>query len=137
MTVNLLFLLLATLGGGSQHPSASTIVHLGEEFRMKIGQRVTIKGQKLSIRFSTVRDESRCPTGVQCVWEGNAAVVVEVSTKKKEVVQATLNTNLSVKPNHLEHKGFNIKLVSLNPHPKAEQRIDPKDYEAVLLVTKE
>ncbi len=137
MTVNVLFLLLATLGGASQHPSASTRRPLGEEFKMRIGQQVTIKGQKLSIRFSAVRDESRCPTGVQCVWEGNAAVIVEVSSKKKEVVQATLNTNNSIKPNQLEHKGYNIKLVRLNPYPKADQRIDPRDYEAVLLVTKE
>lgn len=64
-------------------------------------------------------------------------MIVEVSSKKKEVVQATLNTNNSIKPNQLEHKGYNIKLVRLNPYPKADQRIDPRDYEAVLLVTKE
>lgn len=137
MTAKVLFLLLASLGGASQDPSASTGAPLGEEFRMKIGQRVTIKGQKLSIKFSAVRDESRCPTGVQCVWEGNAVVVVEVSKKKKNVVQAMLNTNASIKPNHLEYRGYTIKLAGLNPHPKADQRIDPTDYEAVFLVTKE
>lgn len=137
MTIKVLLLLLGTLVGPSQGPGANTGAPLGEEFRLKIGQRVTIKRQKLSIKFSAVHDESRCPTGVQCVWEGNAGVVVQVSKKNKKVVQAVLNTNASIKPNQLEHSGYNIRLVGLNPYPKADQPIDPKDYEAVLLVTKE
>ena len=124
-----------TLGGASLHPSASSGARLGEEFRIKIGQRITIKGQRLSIRFTAVREDSRCPTGVQCVWAGNAAVVVEVSSKKKKAVQLTLNTNNLVKPNH-EHNGYKIKLAGLKPYPKADQRIEPKDYEALLVVTK-
>ncbi|MFY9607850.1 MAG: hypothetical protein WAU45_04450 [Blastocatellia bacterium] len=137
MSVNVLLLLLAILGGASQDPGASTRAPLGEEFKMKIGQHVMIEGRKLSIKFSAVLDESRCPTGVQCVWEGNAGVVVELSKKKKKLVQTTLNTNASIKPNQLEHKGYIIKLVGLNPYPKADQSIDPKDYEAVLVVTKQ
>lgn len=134
MSFNLLLLLLAALGAVLQASSA-TSARLGEEFKLKIGREVRIAGEKLSIRFNAVRDESRCPTGVQCVWEGNAGVVVELSTEKGKVVEATLNT--SIKPNQLEHEGYKIKLVGLNPYPKADQRISPKDYEAVLVVTKD
>lgn len=137
MDLNALFLLLATLVAASLGPGASTSVPLAEEFRIKIGQQVTISGQKLKIKFSAVQDESRCPTGVQCVWEGNAAVVVRVLKKPGKAVRATLNTNASVKPGQLEYKGYSIRLVGLNPHPKAEQLIEPKDYEAVLIVTRE
>ena len=136
MIINALFLLLATLGSTLQDPGAVR-ASVGEEFKIKIGQQVIVKGPKLRIKFDSVHDESRCPTGVQCVWEGNAGVVVELWNKKKALVQATLNTNTSMKPNHLEHKGYTIKLVGLSPYPKADQRIDPKDYEAVLLVTKD
>lgn len=136
MTVKVLFLLLAILGGASKDPSASTRAPLGKEFSLKIGQRVVIKGEKLSLKFSAVHDESRCPTGVQCVWEGNAGVVVELSKKNKKVVQGMVNTNNSIKPNQLEYEGYTIKLVGLNPYPRADQRIEPKDYKAILMVTK-
>lgn len=137
MSVKVLVLLLAILGSALQDPGAAARAPLGEEFRIKIGQQVRIKGGKLSIKFSGVQDESRCPTGVQCIWEGNAGVAVEVSKKARKIVRATLNTNPSLKPNHLEHLGYKIKLVGLNPYPKADQRIDPNEYEAVLLVTKD
>ncbi len=137
MDINVLFLLLATLVTASQGTAKRTSVPLGEEFRIKIGQQVTIGGQKLKIKFNAVQDESRCPTGVQCVWEGNAAVVVRVLKKPGKAVEATLNTNPSMKPVQLEHEGYSIKLVGLNPYPKADQRIEPNDYEAVLQVTKE
>ena len=137
MDFSVLLLLLATLLAACQNPGESTSVSLGEEFRIKIGQQVTISGHGLRISFSAVHDESRCPTGVQCIWEGNAGVVVRVSKNRGKVVQATLNTNASVKPGQLEHKGYNIRLVGLNPYPKADERIEPKDYEALLMVTKE
>jgi hypothetical protein len=60
-----------------------------------------------------------------------------VSKKPGKAVHATLNTNASVKPGQLEHEGYIVRLVGLDPHPKADQRIEPKDYEAVLVVTKE
>jgi hypothetical protein len=33
-------------------------------------------------------------------------------------------------------KAFNIRLVALNPYQKAGEPIDPNDYEATLVVTK-
>jgi hypothetical protein len=35
------------------------------------------------------------------------------------------------------YKGFKIKLVALNPYPKVSEPIDPKDYEATLVVTRD
>ncbi|HWO02559.1 MAG TPA: hypothetical protein VNS63_25170 [Blastocatellia bacterium] len=133
----LVLLIFATLAGGVQDPAAIAKVPLNEEFRLKVGHSVVIKGHKLSLRFNAVQDESRCPTGVQCVWAGNAAVVVEVSKDKNKRVRATLNTNTSIKPNELEYKDYKIRLVGLNPYPNADHLTNPKEYEAIFLVTKD
>ena len=135
MKINALLLLLAALAGAAPNTLAKTKAQLNEEFRIKVGQQVTIK--KLSIKFSAVNSESRCPTGVQCIWAGNAAIAVEISKKNKKPVPATLNTNTGVQPNELDYKGYKIKLVGLNPYPKINETIDEKDYEVTLIVTRE
>lgn len=135
MNITLTLLLLLTLAGGAQQPNAGTKAPLGEEFRIKIGKEATIK--KLRIKFITVNSESRCPTGVQCIWAGNAAIVVEVTRKNKKPMQATLNTNTAAGPNEFKYKGNKIRLIALNPYPKIDQQPNEKDYEAILIVTNE
>src|SRR5262245_2914355 len=44
---------------------------LGRPFEMKPDEVVAIQG--LRITFEGVADDSRCPTGAQCVWAGDAA----------------------------------------------------------------
>jgi len=135
MKINALVFLLVALAGAAPNTLAKTKAQLNSEFRIKVGQQVTIK--KLSIKFSAVNSESRCPTGVQCIWAGNAAIAVEISKKNKKPVPATLNTNTGVQPNELDYKGYKIKLVGLNPYPKINEAIDEKDYEVTLIVTRE
>ncbi|MEK6300482.1 MAG: hypothetical protein AABO41_07140 [Acidobacteriota bacterium] len=135
MNLAIPFLLLTILAGSAQDARTKEKPALDKEFKIKIGQQVTIKN--LTIKFSALQNESRCPTGVQCIWEGNAAIVIEVSKKNQKSVQATLNTNTAIQPNQLSYKGFKVGLFALSPHPRINQTNDEKDYEATLIVTKE
>jgi hypothetical protein len=130
-TLPLLILLFMT---PAQNAVTGNKVDLDKEFVIRNGQEVTIKGEKLRIKFSSVASDSRCPNGVSCVWAGNATVKIEVSKKNKSFEGATLNT--TVEPKELEYKGFKIKLVSLNPHPTAGATIDPKEYNATMIVSR-
>ena len=129
-----ILLLLITLTGFAQDPIVDRSVSLDEEFTLRNGQQVTIEGQKLTLKFSSLIHDSRCPTSVTCAWAGNGAIVVEVSRKKKKAVQAMLNTLLE--PKQVEYKGYTVRLVALNPYPKTPGQIDPSEYEAVLIVSK-
>ena len=129
-----ILLLLITLTGFAQDPIVDKGVSLDEEFTLKNGEQVTIEGQKLTLKFSSLFHDSRCPTSVTCAWAGNGAIVVEVSRKKKKTVQAMLNTLLE--PKQVEYKGYTVRLVALNPYPKTPGEIDPSEYEAVLIVSK-
>lgn len=135
MKLTIVCLLLMTFTGFAQAPGDRHKVNLGEEFNVKNGQEVVVSGEKLRIKFSSVRGDSRCPTGVQCAWAGNGAIVIEVARKNKKQVVATLNTLLE--PKEIAYKAYKIKLVKLSPYPVYTQPIDPKDYEATLVVTKE
>jgi hypothetical protein len=137
VNINLVFLLVAILASCAQDPIISRKVSLNEQFTIKAGHQVVIKGEKLSVQFSSVQNESRCPTGVQCVWEGNAAISIQVSKKRKKSVQAILNTNTTIQPNEVAYKKYRIKLLVLNPYPRIDEKIEPRDYEAVMIVTKD
>lgn len=125
----LLFTLLIALV-----PASSNKVDLGKEFKIKNGEEVVTKGEQLRITFRSVEDESRCPTGVTCVWAGNASVAIEVAKNNKKQVVLMLNTYSE--PREIAYKGFKITLVALSPYPKINQSIDPKDYEARMIVTR-
>jgi hypothetical protein len=137
VNINLVFLLVAILASCAQDPIISRKVLLNEQFTVKAGQQVVIKGEKLSVQFSSVQNESRCPTGVQCVWEGNAAISIQVSKKREKPVQAILNTNTAIQPNELAYKKYRIKLLGLSPYPRIDEKIEAKDYEAAMIVTKD
>lgn len=127
----ILLLLVAGFGRGATHDRK---VELGEAFTMRIGQEVVIRGDKLHIRFKSVRQDSRCPRGVTCVWAGTAEIEIEVYGKTAKRLEVTLNTGME--PKHIEYSGFEIKLLSLEPHPGKDEPVDPKKYEATLIVTK-
>ncbi|MFY9554455.1 MAG: hypothetical protein WAV20_20560 [Blastocatellia bacterium] len=130
----ILSLMLISLAHG-QGTAGSNKVELGEEFTIRNGQEVVVRGEKIRVTFRSVTQDSRCPRGVVCAWAGNGEVLIEVARKNKKQVVAMLNTMLD--PKEIVYRGFKIRLVGLSPYPKANQPIDPKDYEATLIVTKE
>ena len=85
----------------------------------------------LSIRFNTVVEDSRCPTGTQCPWEGNADILLELSGGDLETVH--LNTG-GMFPRTELYNGYSITLDELKPHPVEGVSIEESDYTAVLSV---
>ena len=135
MRVTTLPLLLLILLSLVQSPSTDTKIGLGEEFKIKNGEEVVLKEEKLRIEFRSVTQDSRCPTGVVCGWAGNGEVLLEIVRKNKRQVVTILNTLLE--PKEIFYKGYKIRLLALNPYPKIDEPIDQRDYEATLVVTRE
>jgi hypothetical protein len=127
-------ILALMLMGFAHDPPRSPSVVLGQEFTIKNGKEAVVRGEKLSIKVQAVSD-SRCPSGATCIWAGNGEVVIKVAKKNKKQVIAKLNT--STEPKEIVYGGFKIKLLALSPYPKINQSIDPKNYEATMLVTKD
>lgn len=116
---------------------ATPVPRLGRQFKLRAGQQVTLKGQNLRIKFAAVKEDSRCPADVTCVWAGNAAVLLEVSKRGRGSKSLTLNTNSrSSLVDENPYRGYRVKLVELNPYPRSSQRIAAGDYIVTLLVSK-
>jgi hypothetical protein len=108
---------------------------LGKEFTVRVGQTVTISGEQLSLTFAKVTEDSRCPIGVVCIWEGNAQIAVTLSTPPNAPETILLNTNPSF-PTTGTYLDYTVTLVDLKPYPRSTGPIPESRYRATLLVTR-
>lgn len=109
-------------------------VAVGEPFTLAPGEAARVTGTDLVVRFVRVEGDSRCPVDVTCVWEGDAAVVVE--TERDDVARSwRLHTpGESVGPGTADVGGLRLELVGLAPAPRSGQPIDPDAYRATFTV---
>ena len=114
-------------------PAPAADVRLDQPFELRMGQRATVAGEGVTVRFDTVASDSRCPSGVQCVWAGNA-LVRAVLSKDRKAFGAELNTTLE--PKSVRWLDYDVALVSLAPQPAREGAVPPSQYVATCRVTR-
>ena len=105
---------------------------VGESFTLEPGEGVTLESDGIGVRFMQVLEDSRCPTRVQCVWAGDAAVVVELAPQAGDAAEHTLHTNVGQKSIVLGR--YELSLLELSPYPDEPRSIPPEDYRATLVV---
>lgn len=131
MKCSLLLLVLVIAGCGGLQDTAS----LGEEFSLHPGEDIAITGEDLTITFVSVTNDSRCPAGVQCVWEGNAEVHIRMAKAGHPESEVVLNTSsrFATEAPYLEYV---IRMSALKPLPSPGMTIYKVDYLAELAVTR-
>ena len=127
-----LSLILTLIFGSAMTAAAQTT----QQITLPVGSQKTVTRDKLKIKFVSVED-SRCPKDVDCIWAGNAKVTIKVTNRKGESKTFDLNTNLETKP--VRFGGYEIKLGSVTPYPKANVTVRPTrptSYTASFIVIK-
>lgn len=106
-------------------------------FKLNIGQAAVIETENLNIKFINVTEDSRCPSDVQCIWEGQAIVQISISKDNQNI-----NTfNLTERAGHdelsiLSLNGYSINLKKVEPYPVSTKKIVPNDYFIILQIRK-
>lgn len=103
-------------------------IRLGEEFVLRFGERVSLPDTNVTLAFQDVTEDSRCPEGVVCVWQGNARILLGVN-------QSTVTLNTTLDPKKASFGRYVIRLNSLSPYPMIDRRTQKKEYVAALVVT--
>ena len=118
-------------------PGCDDIVDAGlnEEFFISPGQKAVIENTGLEIAFIRVLEDSRCPRGVECVWEGNGRVEISLNYRGSGNEFRELNTALD--PKLTQIRNFRISLAQLQPYPEYGNEILPENYRISLIVTEE
>lgn len=56
----------------AKSPEPSVAVAPGRDFTLTAGQEVAVAGRDLTVRFTGLVSDSRCPPRAQCIWQGEA-----------------------------------------------------------------
>jgi len=96
-------------------------------FSLRIGQEVR-PDAVLSVILLSVRNDSRCPIDVVCVWAGNAEVEIGVAFGMGPTRPYVLNTTLD--PRSVDLGLYRITLTGLKPDPVSTSPIPPERYVA-------
>jgi len=101
---------------------------LNEEEIFKVNNEYISIDSSLTVEIVNIQD-SRCPSDVVCVWQGEALVEIEV----KEI--QTFSTVLSTYDNQIDTLGnYSIELVDIKPYPVSDKAIKTKDYDLTLKI---
>ena len=78
---------------------------------------VTIEHQGLDLRWLEIED-SRCPTGVVCIWAGQTVVTLEVARGEDGPVELKLVRRAGREPETARALDHELRLLEVDPHPK-------------------
>ena len=105
-------------------PSDANRVPLGKDFRVKEGKSAAIAGTDLVVTFTRLVTDSRCPTDVTCIRQGEATIALTVTGVDGEQ-SFQLSAPPDGGPNDKQLGGYLIHLEAVEPWPA-----DPADAEA-------
>lgn len=88
------------------------------------GERVGVGQASVSVRYGELTYDSRCAIGLTCVWEGDAAVIVEVADGGTRL-EGELHTRLD--PRSMTFGEIVITLLDVRPFPVADRQVDPPE----------
>ncbi len=117
-------LLIASWGCTPIQPAV--IVEPGVSFALAPGQTAEVQRADTRITFRQVREDSRCPTDVTCVWEGDAKVDVIIS--RTGVPDDAKLLSLKAPNNEVRVGNLRIRFVGLTPVPRQSDGGAPRNY---------
>ncbi|UCE65100.1 MAG: hypothetical protein JSU85_09480 [Candidatus Zixiibacteriota bacterium] len=110
---------------------------LDSSFQLMHSQTAVVETEDLSVKFTNVAEDSRCPVGVECIWQGQAKIELEIKRKDKEPENITL-TSLAGR-DELAITQVNdhfIRLLKVEPPRIKDVELKLSDYNITLIVSR-
>jgi hypothetical protein len=128
----LVLVLLISLLSGCSSPLKA---FLGNQFTLTPGQSARIASELMDIKFIRVTQDSRCPTGVECIRAGDVSCSVEIT---KDGIKNPITLTDSAGSGATEGYTFqNYEILFyVSPYPEAGKTIAKADYRLTLNVSK-
>ncbi|QIE59796.1 hypothetical protein G5B37_09535 [Rasiella rasia] len=118
------------------NPTSQTTAELkNQTIILALGEHVMLGS--LKVHFKEVMEDSRCPTGTNCFWQGRAKLLVETSEDEMTVESNELIFG-KLKPgetnNHTFYQSGKTTLIAtaINPYPTSETGTAALDYKLVI-----
>lgn len=100
------------------------------QMKLAVGDSVTI--DEVTFGFDEITEDSRCPTGTVCIWEGQVTAALWVYRASGHATEAE-RFSLTLRAGHPDPATRTVlskrfTLLAVEPYPAAGVRIDPKQY---------
>ena len=117
---------LVLLISGCAPLQTAVIVEPGVSFTLAPGQSAEVKRAETRITFREVREDSRCPVDVTCVWAGDAKVEIIIS--RTGVPDDTRTLSITPPANEALAGNLRLRFVGLTPIPRQADGNVPRNY---------
>lgn len=117
--------------GGAARGDGVKVVRYDEPFSLRFGGRARVEHGDTQVRFATVLEDSRCPTGVRCIQAGRARVRLEVTGGGRSPVTIELATDPEASIGSAG--GVTWELQAVTPYPAAGRERRDRDYVLTLV----
>ena len=99
--------------------------------KLMYGKSITV--EDLELKFVAVESDSRCPKGVQCVWAGEAVVLLDVfkngkKLEQKRVIISPTNSLVNKIGNVFSSETLKVSGFNIAPYPEYRNKIKPEEY---------
>jgi hypothetical protein len=128
--------LIAACGADDVPVSAVLRPSLDEPFVLELGEAAVLAEPAVTVTFTAVSHDSRCPVDVVCVWAGDAVVqlTLHVGPPEGDGPDIVVDLHTSLEPRSTPWGPYyELRLVALEPAP----RVDPPPtdpYRATLVM---
>lgn len=112
-------------------------VQLASPFPLRVNQIAAIESENLELKLLAVKNDSRCPSGVQCVWPGLVEIVIQVIRNERDAELILIDQEGDADSATQTFDGYLIKLIEVTPYPQKNQTIEIGDYSATLVISEE
>jgi len=133
----LVFIAALVVAACSSNPAATEPVvysqsEVADSILIRVGRTIVVDGTRIT--FEAVESDSRCPTDVVCVWQGDAVARFVVEQTAAPSSGITLQLHTSLDPKSGTGHGFRVELLTLQPYPRASSPTKADDYVASIKV---
>ncbi|MEH1927149.1 MAG: hypothetical protein V7K14_07760 [Nostoc sp.] len=124
-----------SIAQGNHHQLMARVgTSLDTPFYLKYGNTAYLPTENIEIKFSKVIQDSRCPTKVTCIWQGQVIIGLDIIKNGQQVstLMLTLIPGRDSLPIQFSDK-YSVTLREVSPYP-SRQTIALQDYIVQLVV---
>jgi hypothetical protein len=128
-------LFVMTILSGCQSGEGIVKASINKEFSLATGQTAALKEEQLVVRFDEIQEDSRCPRGATCIWQGRVTAVLNVSDSSDSTKIVLTEPGLSDQYGRITYKNYEF-ISHVQPYPELGKKITSGDYRLLLTIKK-
>jgi len=106
------------------------------QFQLKVNQTAS-ELDNISVKFLNVTEDSRCPSGVTCIWQGKSTMIVNVIKNNQNLGNSNLTSGLgSNNATVTIPGGYLLQVIQVEPYPTSQMSIPISNYTVTFAISK-